>query len=179
LALCVDSRDKNGQNDPDKLIEFVKMAQHSFGAVNLEDISQPNCYRVLDVLREECIIPVWHDDAQGTACVTLAGLINAVKMVNKKLSEIKIVFYGAGAANTSVARIAIAAGVDPARMIMFDIGGALSTEREDFRSDPRFYRAWDLCRQTNPGHVKDIETAVRGADVLIALSKPGPDTIKP
>jgi len=81
VALCINSRDKNGKNDPEKIIEFVKMLQSSFGAVNLEDISQPNCFRVLDVLREECNIPVWHDDAQGTACVTLAGLTNALKMV--------------------------------------------------------------------------------------------------
>ena len=66
VALCIDSKGKDGKNDPEKIIEFVKMLQPSFGAVNLEDISQPNCYRVLDVLREECDIPVWHDDAQGT-----------------------------------------------------------------------------------------------------------------
>jgi len=179
LALCVDSRNRAGDNDPEKLIEFVKMSQHSFGAVNLEDISQPNCYRVLDVLREECVIPVWHDDAQGTACVTLAGLLNALKLVHKKLSEVKIVYFGAGAANTSCARIIIAAGGNPENMIMFDIGGALSIDREDFRSDPRWYRGWDLCRRTNPRKIKDIEVAVRDADVLIALSKPGPDTLKP
>ncbi|MFO7978485.1 MAG: malic enzyme-like NAD(P)-binding protein, partial [Bacteroidales bacterium] len=105
MALCVDSRNKEGKNDPEKLIEFAKMAQHSFGAINLEDISQPNCYRVLDVLREECDIPVWHDDAQGTACVTLAGLINALKLVNKKIGEVKIVYFGAGASNATIARI--------------------------------------------------------------------------
>ena len=66
-ALCIDSRNSRGEHDPDKIIEFVKMVQPSFGAINLEDISQPNCYKVLDTLREECDIPVWHDDAQGTA----------------------------------------------------------------------------------------------------------------
>jgi malate dehydrogenase (oxaloacetate-decarboxylating) len=80
VALCIDSRDADGKHDPDKIIEFVKMVQPSFGAVNLEDISQPNCFKVLDTLRESCDIPVWHDDAQGTACVTLAGLINALKL---------------------------------------------------------------------------------------------------
>lgn len=179
IALCIDSRNANGENDPDALIEFVRRSQYSYGAVNLEDISQPNCYRVLDVLREECEIPVWHDDAQGTACVTLAGLLNAIKLANKKLSEMKIVFLGAGAANTSVARIVIAAGADPARMIMFDVNGALTTDRADFRDDPRWYRPWDLCLRTNPQKITDIEVAMKGADVLIALSKPGPDTIKP
>jgi len=67
VALCVNSYNKKGEHDPDKIIDFVRMIQPSFGAVNLEDISQPNCFKVLDVLREECDIPVWHDDAQGTA----------------------------------------------------------------------------------------------------------------
>ena len=66
-ALCINTRDSSGESDPDKIIDFVKMAEPSFGAVNLEDISQPNCFKVLDTLREECSIPVWHDDAQGTA----------------------------------------------------------------------------------------------------------------
>jgi malic enzyme len=117
VALCIDSKGKDGKNDPEKIIEFVKMCQHSFGAVNLEDISQPNCYRVLDVLREECIIPVWHDDAQGTACVTLAGLINALKLANKKIGNAKMVLFGAGAANTTIARLIIADGGDPRNMV--------------------------------------------------------------
>ncbi|MGD9707340.1 MAG: malate dehydrogenase, partial [Candidatus Delongbacteria bacterium] len=91
VPLCIDSRDIAGKNDPYKIIEFVKMVQHSFGAINLEDISQPNCFKVLDVLREECDIPVWHDDAQGTASVTLAGLINALKLAGKKIGNVRIV----------------------------------------------------------------------------------------
>ena len=83
VALCVNSYNKEGKHDPDKIIDFVKMLQPSFGAVNLEDISQPNCYKVLDTLREECDIPVWHDDAQGTGSVTLAGLINALRVVGQ------------------------------------------------------------------------------------------------
>ena len=89
VALCIDSKDETGKNNPDKIIDFVKMVQHSFGAINLEDISQPNCFKVLDVLREECSIPVWHDDAQGTACVTLAGLLNALKLTNRKIERYK------------------------------------------------------------------------------------------
>ena len=85
VALCVDSYNKDGEHDPNKIIEFVKMIQPSFGAVNLEDISQPNCYKVLDTLREECNIPVWHDDAQGTGSVTVAGLINALRIVEKDI----------------------------------------------------------------------------------------------
>src|SRR6056297_3009265 len=88
--ICIDSRDKNGENNPDNIIELVKRIQPSFGAVNLEDISQPNCYKVLDTLREECDIPVWHDDAQGTGSVTVAGLINALRIVDKDIKDIKV-----------------------------------------------------------------------------------------
>ncbi|TSA24104.1 NADP-dependent malic enzyme, partial [bacterium] len=131
VALCIDSYNEKGEHDPDKIIEFVKMCQPSFGAINLEDISQPNCYKVLDTLREECYIPVWHDDAQGTACVTLAGLINALKLANKKIGDVRIVHLGAGASNTTIARIIIAAGGDPKKIIMFDSKGGLHTGRED------------------------------------------------
>ncbi len=178
VALCIDSRNEKGEHDPERIIQFVKMVQHSFGAVNLEDISQPNCYRVLDVLREECDIPVWHDDAQGTACVTLAGLVNALKLVGKKLNEVKIVFFGAGASNTTIARLVITDGGDPERMILFDTKGSLHVGRDDIKADPRFYRKWELCEKTNPKKVKDIEEAMKDADVLISLSTPGPDTVK-
>jgi malate dehydrogenase (oxaloacetate-decarboxylating) len=179
VALCIDSRGKDGKNDPEKIIDFVKMCQHSFGAVNLEDISQPNCFRVLDVLREECDIPVWHDDAQGTACVTLAGLINALKLAGKPISEAKIVFLGAGAANSTIARLVITDGGDPKKMVMFDTKGSLHTGREDIKKDLRFYRKWELCEQTNPKKIATIEEAMKGADAIISASTPGPDTIKP
>lgn len=178
VALCVDSKGADGKNDPQKLIDFVKMAQHSFGAVNLEDISQPNCYRVLDDLRDSCDIPVWHDDAQGTACVTLAGLLNALKLAGKTLGEVRMVLLGAGAANTSIARLAIADGADPAKLILFDIDGALHAGRADISGDPSRYRQQELCLKTNPDRITRIEDAMRGADVLIALSTPGPDTVK-
>ena len=179
VALCVDSRGKDGKNDPEKIIEFVKMCQHSFGAINLEDISQPNCFRVLDVLREECEIPVWHDDAQGTACVTLAGLINALKIAGKKIGEAKIVLIGAGASNTTIARLIITDGGDPKKIIIFDSKGTLHSGRTDIQKDTRYYRKWELCEQTNPNKIEKIEDAMKDADVLIALSKPGPDEVKP
>jgi malate dehydrogenase (oxaloacetate-decarboxylating) len=174
IALCVDSRDDKCQNQPDKIIEFVKMLQYSFGAVNLEDISSPNCYKVLDTLREECSIPVWHDDAQGTASVTLAGLINALKLVNKKMEDAKIVFLGAGASNTACARIIFRAGANPENCIMIDSKGGLHKNRKDIEADPRFYPKWEICQKSNPKMVETIEDAMKGADVLIALSKPGP-----
>jgi len=178
VSLCVDSRDETGRNDPERLIQFVKMVQHSFAAINLEDISQPNCYRVLDVLREECDIPVWHDDAQGTGSVALAGLYGALKLVGKEIDRVNIVFFGAGAANTSTARLIIAAGADPERIVLFDSKGALSRDRSDIEANPAFYRKRQLCQQTNPKGITEISQAMRGADVLIAISRPGPDIVK-
>lgn len=178
VPLCIDSRGKSGKNDPDKIIDFVKMVQHSFGAVNLEDISQPNCFKVLDVLREECDIPVWHDDAQGTASVTLAGLINALKLAGKKINDARIVLLGAGASNTTIARLIITDGGDPDKIIMFDSQGSLNRSRDDIKADTRFYRKWELCGSTNKDQILTIEEAMEGADVLIALSTPGPDTVK-
>jgi len=179
VALCMDSRNAKGENDPDKIIDFVKMVQPSFGAVNLEDISQPNCYKVLDTLRDECDIPVWHDDAQGTGCVTLAGLVNALKVVEKDISKVRIVMLGAGASNTTIARLIIKAGGDPTRMVIFDTKGSLHKKRADIKADKRFYRKWELCEQTNPDCIDDMEKACKGADVYIALSKPGPGVVKP
>ncbi|MCD4847128.1 MAG: NADP-dependent malic enzyme [Candidatus Aegiribacteria sp.] len=177
VALCIDNRDKNGNPDPDKIIDFVKMVQPSFGGINLEDISQPNCFKVLDTLREECSIPVWHDDAQGTGCVTLAGLLGALEVVGKKLGDVRIVFIGAGASNTTIARLIITAGGDPLKMVMFDSKGSLSTDREDIRADERFYRKWELCEAMNPEKIQTHEEAIKGADVLIAVSRPGPGLI--
>lgn len=179
VPLCIDSKNEKGENDPYNIIKFVQMVQHSFGAINLEDISQPNCFKVLDTLRESCDIPVWHDDAQGTACVTLAGLLNALKIVNKKIENVKIILYGAGASNTTIARLLIASGADPQNIIVFDSKGSLNKDREDIFNDKRYYRKWELCLTTNPDMVNDIQKAMTGADVLISLSKPGPNTIKP
>ena len=179
VALCVDSYNDKGEHDPDRIIEFVKMLQPSFGAVNLEDISQPNCYKVLDTLREACDIPVWHDDAQGTGCVTLAGLINALRIVEKDIQDARIVFFGAGAANTTIARLIIAAGGNPEKMVMFDSKGSLHKGRSDIEADPRFYRKWELCQKMNPNAIDTVEKAVKDADVLIAVSRPGPDVVKP
>ncbi|MFO8183244.1 MAG: NADP-dependent malic enzyme [Candidatus Aegiribacteria sp.] len=177
VALCINNRDADGKPDPDKIIDFVKMAEPSFGGINLEDISQPNCFKVLDTLREECNIPVWHDDAQGTGCVTLAGLLGALEVVGKKLEDARIVFIGAGASNTTIARLIIAAGGDPKKMVMFDSKGSLSTDRDDIKADRRFYRKWELCEATNPEKFKTHAEAVKGADALIAVSRPGPGLI--
>ncbi|HUT86000.1 MAG TPA: NADP-dependent malic enzyme [Elusimicrobiales bacterium] len=177
--VCIDSRDKKGVCTPQKIIDFVKMSAPSFAAVNLEDISQPNCYEVLDTLKKECSIPVWHDDAQGTACVILAGLINALKLAKKNINKIKLVMLGAGASNTTIARLIIKAGAKSKNIIIFDSKGGLHKNRKDIFKDKRFYPKWELCKSTNPKKISDIETAIKGADVLIALSKPGPNVVKP
>lgn len=179
IALCVNSRDANGKPAPEKLIDFVKMLEPSVGAVNLEDISQPNCYRVLDALREQCDIPVWHDDAQGTACVTLAGLINALKLAAKKINDIKAVLYGAGASNTTIASFLLQSGLRPSNLIIFDSKSGLHIKREDLKQNSDKFKQWELAEKTNPQCLDTMQEAMRGADVLIALSTPGPDTIKP
>jgi len=179
IALCVNNRDKQGKPDPDKIIEFVKMLEPSVGAVNLEDISQPNCYKVLDTLREQCNIPVWHDDAQGTACVTLAGLINALKLVNKKIENIITVLLGAGASNTTIASFLLQSGMQPQNLIIFDSKSGLHPQRADLETNPKEFKKWHLAKQTNPACIDKIEDAICGADVLIALSTPGPHTVKP
>lgn len=162
--------------DEELFILTVKMLQPSFGGVNLEDISQPKCFHILDRLKREMKIPVWHDDQQGTATVTVAGLMNALKIVGKKINEAKIAMVGAGAANVAVLRVMLAAGVDPAKVVMVDVDGILHQDRTDFpEDDPRY----QFCRITNKENRKGgIPEAMKGMDVVIALSKPGPGTIK-
>ena len=167
--------------DPDKIIETVLMLQPSFGGVNLEDISQPKCFRILDTLREKAEIPVWHDDQQGTALVTLAGLINALKVVNKKMAEVRIVFVGSGASNVACSRLIFGWGADPAKCIMVDSKGTLGPHRKDLAMRRHEYvDKWRLCQTTNGDLVEGgIAEAMEGADVVIALSKPGPGVILP
>lgn len=171
FPICLDTK------DPDEFIKTVKYLEPCFGGINLEDISQPKCFRILDTLRKEMPIPVWHDDQQGTAAVTLAGLINAVKIQNKKLSDVKIAMVGAGAANICIARMIIKAGVNPNNIIMVDTKGTLHRDRKDLKENHP--EKWEMCLKTNPKVIKgDIPEAMKGAEVLLALSKPGPDTIK-
>lgn len=177
-ALCIDSRGEDGRPVAQKIIDFVLTVQPSFGAINLEDISQPNCYEVLDTLRARAKIPVWHDDAQGTACIITAGLINALELAGKKLETAKIVLFGAGAANSTTAFLLMQMGVPGKNIILTDVNGPLHSRREDIKNDKAFYKQWALCEQTNLECVSDVAAAIKGADALIALSAPGPDTVK-
>ena len=166
--------------DPDEFIKFVKLVQPGLGGVNLEDIAQPKCFRILDTLRAECEIPVWHDDQQGTACVTLAGLINALKVTGRKMSDVKITFVGCGAANVAISRLIFAYGADPAKAKVVDSKGILHKGRTDIEAvKVEWADKWKYCQITNAEQrTGDIETALKGADVCIALSKQGPDTIQ-
>jgi len=168
------------EKDPDKFIAIVKALQPTFGGVNLEDISHPKCFHILDTLRKECEIPIWHDDQQGTACVTVAGLINALKIVGKKMSDVKLTIVGAGASGIAIARLLLAAGLTPGNMLNVDSKGILHRDRSDRDIlQTKFKEKWDLCLKTNAKQVKgDVPDAIRDADVLISVSTPGPGTIR-
>ena len=176
FPLCLDIK------DPDKFIETVLLLQPSFGGINLEDISQPKCFRILDTLRAEADIPIWHDDQQGTATVTLAGLMNALMVVGKKKEDIKVVFVGCGAANVACARLAFAWGIDPAQTLVVDSKGILGLHRDDlYVRRHEYVDKWRLCQSTNTVEQRmgPLKTALRGADVVIALSHSGPGVILP
>lgn len=163
--------------DPDKIIETTLLLQPTFGGINLEDIAQPKCFYILNELRKRARIPVWHDDQQGTATVILAGFINAVKIVGKDISKIKVVFIGAGASNIRSIWVFIKAGVPAANIILCDSKGTLHRGRTDLVDN--YKEKWELCQITNADNVVgDIPDAMKGADVCIAASKPGPGTIK-
>jgi len=175
VAICLDTK------DPDEIIQAVKWLQPSFGGINLEDIANPKCFYILDTLRKEMTIPVWHDDQQGTAAVTLAGLTNALKIVGKKIAEVAVTFIGVGAANVAISRLLFAAGVKPENTIFVDSKGILHAGRTDLEAKQAEnpYK-WDLCQRTNPERrTGDTSEALKRADVAISLSKSGPDTIKP
>ena len=179
MALCVNNRDEKGKPSAQKLIDFVKMLEPSVAAVNLEDISQPNCYRVLDALRESCEIPVWHDDAQGTACVSLAGVINALRLTERQLSTSRVVLFGSGASNTTIASFLKQAGQPPENLCLIDSRGALHKNRTDLRDNPDKFKQWALAKKTNPQGFETLDEALKKADILIALSTPGPGVISP
>jgi malate dehydrogenase (oxaloacetate-decarboxylating) len=176
VAICLDTR------DPEEFIRTVKLLQPSFGGINLEDISNPKCFYILDTLRKDkdMNIPVWHDDQQGTAAVTLAGLTNALKVVGKKKQDVKVTVIGVGAANIAISRLLFFDGFKPENFIFVDSRSILHSGRKDIqdKKSENPYK-WDLCLKTNPGRRSGgIAEALKGADVCIALSRSGPDTIE-
>ena len=175
VAICLDTK------DPEEIIRTVKIIQPSFGGINLEDIENPKCFHILDTLRKECRIPVWHDDQQGTAAVTLAGIVNALKVVGKDMKKVKVTMIGVGAANVAIIRLMLAAGFKQENMIIVDSKATLHSGRKDLEEKQveNPYK-WDLAKRTNPDKLEGgIAEALIGCDVVISLSTPDPDTIKP
>ncbi len=166
--------------NPDKFIEVVKLIAPSFGGINLEDISSPKCFYILDRLRKELDIPVWHDDQQGTATVVLAAVINALKIVGKKLEDVIVASFGAGAAGYAVIKLLIEAGVDPGNIRVVELVNREPTVLHQHMDLARLfpYRGC-LLRKTNRDNVMGgPEEALKDADVLISFTRPGPGVIK-
>lgn len=162
--------------DEDEIVKVCKYIAPSFGGINLEDIEKPKCFSILERLKKELSIPVWHDDQQGTATVTLAALINALKVVGKNKDEVMIAMIGAGAANTATFRLLTLYGIPSGNIIVVDSSGILNRERTDLMNDEE---KWKICTLSNRDNRKGgIKEALEGADLCIALSRPGPGVIK-
>lgn len=161
FPICIDSR------DPDTIVNTVRLIQYGFGGINLEDIKAPECFEIEEKLKQVCSIPVFHDDQHGTAVVTLAGILNALKLVGKSLAEVKIVINGAGAAGTAVARLLLASGAQ--NLIVCDKDGALCSR--SIQADEAKQR---LAELTNPEQLEgSLADILKGADVFIGVSAPG------
>jgi malate dehydrogenase (oxaloacetate-decarboxylating) len=154
--------------DPDEIVRTVKAISIAFGGINLEDISAPRCFEIEERLREELDIPVFHDDQHGTAVVVLAALINALKIVGKQMSEMKVVVNGVGAAGVACTKIIMAAGVQ--NIVGCDQTGALYRGR---RENMNWVKDW-YAQNTNPqGEKGTVHDVIKGADVFLGLSVPG------
>ncbi len=147
------------------IIRFCKQIEPSFGGINLEDIAAPGCFEILERLERELSIPVFHDDQDGTAIVSLAALINAAKVRGSEIGTLKVVINGAGAAGIAIARLLVSYGVED--VILVDSCGILSMDRDDLNIPKR-----EITSRTNPrGLGGDLATALAGADVFIGVSK--------
>ncbi|RMG38681.1 MAG: NADP-dependent malic enzyme [Methanobacteriota archaeon] len=166
------------EKDPDQFISHVKAMAQNFGGINLEDIRKPDCFYIERTLDKELDIPVFHDDQWGTAIVTIAGLYNALKLVDKKMEEIKVVVNGAGAAGIAIASMLLDAGVKGENLLLFDRVGSVYSGREE-GMDP--YKE-EISHRFNPKKISEpLDVAVDGADVLIGVSHEGafkPDHVR-
>ncbi len=167
-------------SDRDQFITVAKALEPSFGGFNLEDIESPKCFFLLEKLQKEMHIPVWHDDQLGTASITLAGLFNALKVVGKRVEDVRIVLLGSGAANIATAYLLKAAGFTPGNILLVDTKGTLHPGREDMDSlminNPWKY---NLAMITNHDRiVGGPEVAFKGADVVISASRSDPSFMK-
>jgi malate dehydrogenase (oxaloacetate-decarboxylating) len=162
FPLCIKSK------DVDTIVETIRLISGSFGGVNLEDISAPRCFEIEAKLKQCCDIPIFHDDQHGTAIITLAGLTNALKVVGKKLDEVKIVMNGAGAAAISIARLLLTAGAK--NITLCDRTGAIYAGRQAGMNPVKE----QMAQVTNPEHIQGkLADAVQNADVFIGVSSPG------
>lgn len=170
-----------GTTDPDEFVRTVEILEPTFGGINLEDISQPKCFRILGRLRSSMQIPVWHDDQQGTATVTLAALTNALKVVGKELKNVRIALIGIGAANVANYRLLRASGVPAAAIVACDRKGALHSGRHDIEANQQeFLDKWQICCESNGDRiVGGIDAALRNADVCLAFASAEPNLIQP
>ncbi len=161
FPLCVRSK------DVDEIVNTVALLAGSFGGVNLEDISAPRCFEIEKKLKERCDIPIFHDDQHGTAIVTLAGLINAARVVGKELGDLSVVVNGAGAAATAISRLLLTSGVK--KLVLCDRAGAIYEGRENLNPAKQ-----EIAAITNPerksGKLGDV---IVGADAFIGVSAPG------
>jgi malate dehydrogenase (oxaloacetate-decarboxylating) len=159
-------------NDPDQIVETVKLIAPTFGGINLEDISAPRCFEIEDRLKQEIDIPVFHDDQHGTAVVVMAALFNALKIVGKPIEDLRVLYLGLGAAGVACTKMMQQAGVT--KIIGCDRKGALSTEREDYQAgEMTEIKRW-YAENTNPEKVSGgPNEAIEGCDLFVGLSGPG------
>ncbi len=161
IPLCIRSK------DVDDIVKTVTLLAGSFGGVNLEDISAPRCFEIEDRLKKSCDIPIFHDDQHGTAVITMAGVLNALKVVDKKLEDVKIVTSGAGAAGIAIIRLMMSMGLK--NVVMTDRKGAIYEGREGLNPIKE-----DMARITNLSREKGaLSEVIRGADVFVGVSAPG------
>lgn len=161
FPICLDTQ------DVDKIVEAVSLIAPSFGGINLEDISAPKCFEIENILSDKLDIPVFHDDQHGTAIVVLAGIINSLKIVEKKLSSCKIVISGAGAAGIAIANLLSLAGAK--NILLLNRKGILDPNDKNLDD----YRL-ELAKTTNPNRQKgSLEVAIKNADIFIGVSGPG------
>ena len=162
FPLCIDSK------DTDTIVQTIYLISKSFGGINLEDIAAPRCFEIERRLKEMCDIPVFHDDQHGTAIAALAALLGALKVVNKKIEDIKVVINGAGAAGTAIAKLLLEDGIKAENMTILNSKGIL------FDNGKRDRVQMELIKKTNPENKQGtFADAVKGADVLIGCSAPG------
>ena len=161
FPICLDTK------DVDEIIKAVKLIAPGFGGINLEDIGAPRCFEIEERLKKELDIPVFHDDQHGTAIIVLAGIINALKVVNKRITDVKVVVNGAGAAGTAITKLLLSSGVK--NLIACDKFGILYRGMENVDDAKN-----ELSKLTNPDNVQgSLADALVGADIFIGVSAPG------